>query len=331
MLKKVCCAAIVIIFLSAGCKKKAQVDEQPAAADSSAVQDVDTSGHFSVVPLESQSDSIVLLFNPQLNKTYKIYNGSDFVISESDSTVTMSATSKMEGNFKLTIKSKDDAGNSIIELVETNAKETAESGGEKSEYISGQAATNPDDEFMRRIMDCMINSPVSLTMNKYSEIISSSGVEEIQKKMQQVLGDSIPVEAVQIGDPSETIQNSFIIYPEKKVMIGDTWSKEVHTNMQGAPLLIKNKYTVKDRKDGIVYITISASVVLDKNEIPKEVLSQPDMPTISGSIKGEIQVEESTGWPISSVTQQFIQTKQSVYGQSVVTNMRGTVTIRVSN
>ena len=90
------------------------------------------------------------------------------------------------------------------------------------------------------------------------------------------------------------------IFPDVPVGIGDSWTKESYI-LDIFPAIIKSKYTLRNRQNGISTIEVQSTVEPnpDAQAKPMDFGAANLSYEITGTTEGAIQVEESSGWTIS--------------------------------
>ncbi len=94
-------------------------------------------------------------------------------------------------------------------------------------------------------------------------------------------------------------------YPEKAVDIGDSWVKKTVLT-RPYPMDLENTYTLKDRKNGIAVIDIVAKVSTNPAGKPMQFGAMMMTYEFSGERKGQLEIEETTGWTVRSQSTQQI-------------------------
>lgn len=322
---------INLVFFFVSCKRNAsetqnnlETDSTSLSVDSSTLINEDTS-----LALISDTADFMFQFNPHVGKTYSVYNSSISTITSTapDGSKQVLKTED-EVNLSLLIKEKKADGNFLIELIQKNARQLMQIGDEKQEYVSGKPMSDPQADIDRKLLDCMINVPLMLTMNGKAEIEETKGLDVIKNKMSKVLGDSVPAEQIPVADPSEAVGNLFLTFPEEAVNTGSTWEKSLPSAVQGLPILVHNTYTITERDSGIAYIKFNSKISLNKKEIPAEYLPQIEGLTLSGTVSGTMQVEERSGWTKDASATQNITIAREVQGQKVSTKINGSISVK---
>jgi hypothetical protein len=151
--------------------------------------------------------------------------------------------------------------------------------------------------------------------------------EYMLKGMEEFLGE---------GAIKEFTQNSFTMYPDKEVGVGDSWTKTVSLT-QGFPMIIENKWTLKDRKDGVATLDTVSEIKPNPNAKPMEMGPTKMTYELTGAQQGEVRMDEATGLMLTSKLQQQISGQmkmQSTGGQqpqemTVPVKIKGTVTMEM--
>lgn len=87
------------------------------------------------------------------------------------------------------------------------------------------------------------------------------------------------------------------IYPDKPVGIGDSWSREVSIYSR-LPMILAINFTLKARKSGVAIIEVRSVAKTNPKSEPFEMEGVKLRCNVSGNMKGTMEIEESTGWPI---------------------------------
>lgn len=101
----------------------------------------------------------------------------------------------------------------------------------------------------------------------------------------------------------EFTESSMAIYPDKPVGVGDSWNKTVVLS-SGLPVILENKWTLKERKDGVATITLDSTIKSDPGAKPMEMGQMKMSLELSGKQQGLIKMRESTGQLINSKMEQ---------------------------
>ncbi len=317
---------ITVLFIAA-CKQSSP-DDKDTQSDAGAATASDTAV---AVNLNSPiaDDTIVLRLMPAAGTVYIVENNSTFNSDESMDTLRYKASSTKWVKSKLTIKEvKDNAVK--LEYTLTDVRKTVKDDSGTLQYQYGKPMTDPVDERNRLVEDCMVNSPLILLMNNRGESTDVQGYEAIVKKVKTVVGSEVPDNVIManMGSPTDNLEYYFINYPEKAVKIGDTWSFDAPSMLQGVPILLSTTYTLADRKDGVAYINFNTVVTVDKSQLPAEMAAEVDKINFHAGIKGTGEIEEKTGWPIVMKISQSMNVSDNFQGVATSSKQSGSTTIR---
>ena len=179
---------------------------------------------------------------------------------------------------------------------------------QKIEYDSADTsiAVGP----LTAILDAIVGQSFTITITPDGHVKEIKGadalLERIQGKINEIpdaqtrAGVEVNVRR-QYGEETLKVntENSFNMYPDKPVTIGDTWQRKTTMN-QGFPMIIDTIYTLKERKNGIAVIDVFAMIQTNKDVGPTEMGPMKLQYNMSGSVTGTMEMQESTGWPIRS-------------------------------
>ncbi|WP_231425737.1 MULTISPECIES: DUF6263 family protein [Pedobacter] len=94
----------------------------------------------------------------------------------------------------------------------------------------------------------------------------------------------------------QTMESSLKIYPDKPVKIGDSWT--VDTKMQMTmPIETITKYTLKDVKNGIAFLSISGTLISKGNF---ETMGNKMQTDLTGTNNGDAELEIKSGLILNS-------------------------------
>lgn len=282
-----------------GCKKNVSDDKDKTLNDSTGITEMDTIVEVNLDNPIAQ-EKILLRFQPEVGKTYVIENNGSLSMSESQDSLNISYKSNKYGKMQMRVLSKDQE-NYKIEFTLIDVREVIKSDTSTIEYKYGKALADPNMDLNRKIEDCLVNAPLTITMSPMGVALDIQGYEKILAKVKALLppNQNVPDQylAANLGTPTENLENYFINYPDSAIQIGDTWTEVTASQMQGVPILLTNTYTLADRKNGVAYINFRTNIEMDEKQIPAEVMAQMTNVKFIAYINGVTEVEEKTGWP----------------------------------
>ena len=114
----------------------------------------------------------------------------------------------------------------------------------------------------------------------------------------------------------ESTSSLMVVYPDEPVGIGDSWSKIIAVST-GSPMIMENKWTLKDRKNGTAIIDVNSVMKPNPDAKPMEMGTMKMDYQLSGTQNGRMDMEESTGRIIKS------KMNQDMSGQIVMSDSSG--------
>ena len=185
--------------------------------------------------------------------------------------------------------------------------------------------------------EALVGQSFTMELSPKGDVLDVSGVDLIVSRMVDNLNlpsgaqkDMIKNQMQQqFGDESliSSMEGVMSIYPEKPVGIGDSWKKRF---IMGGPMpmVLKNKWKLKDRKNGIAHVHVESDVEPSTGGKPVKMGMISINYEISGDQEGTIQIEESTGWTIEAEIEQNMKGKVKAMGQSWPISIKGIVTLK---
>lgn len=115
----------------------------------------------------------------------------------------------------------------------------------------------------------------------------------------------------------EFAENSSMMYPDKEVGVGDSWTKTL-TMRRSFPMTVTNKWTLKDRKDGVATLDVTSDIKSDPNAKAMEMGPTKTTYEFTGTQQGEARMDEATGLMLTSKVEQQIsgQVKMAMAAQN---------------
>ena len=188
------------------------------------------------------------------------------------------------------------------------------------------------EKYMAQILNPLIGKSMNVVFKSDGSVESVFGfqaiVEEILKNlnvdnqtMQQM--STLLLQSFNDDAVKRTFEQSFKIYPDKEVKVGDDWGKDVSLVLAGLSSDIKNRYMLKSVENDIALLEMVA--VSD---------SKPNIPNVEGEIagseRGEISLNVKTGMTIHSTSTGNMKGTFNMQGVDVLMEieMKGTVSLQ---
>ncbi len=269
------------------------------------------------------SAQIKLSFTPTKGERYRYLYDVNQSVKQTVMGQEIPMDTKMLITYEMDIK-EENKQETTIESVYKDICFTASSPIINMAYDSKNPAKNPSpvDQIMAKLFNGLIGKPFTINIAADGTINSVSGINELFGDMVKNLSSDGQM-AAQIGSSmqqsfnDETMKNileqSFKIYPDKEVNIGDSWNIGFSVAISGMTADIKNTYTLKSVERNIALLDVVS--IFQFKEIP-EVEGE-----MSGEQKGIMKIDIKTGMPITSDITQNIKGKLNVQGNDIVMDL----------
>lgn len=163
---------------------------------------------------------------------------------------------------------------------------------------------------MASVLGAIVGQSFTITITPDGHVKEVQGIDAFCRRMEEKINE-LPEGQMRVGMETQfkmqyseealkaNMENSFNMYPDNPIDIGDTWQRKTTMN-QGFPMVIDSIYTLKERKNGIAVIDVFAMIQTNKEAGPTEMGNVKIQYKMSGSVTGIMEIQESTGWPIRS-------------------------------
>ena len=326
--------ALTLVLLTASCKNKEQTDtdNQVVASDSLDIagdsdiffaDEVDIAEEDIPAPKDNE---IVLRFNPPKGVTYSTKMKTVTNIRQSMFDQSSSSLMDISTNNKIkvleNIPGKSITLSSTVSYFKAMMKQDTISAG----FESGKPSKDPEIDMMRQILDCYINMPIDITMDRNAEVIGIKGIEAVQGKIAEKLGNEAVTASMQMSDMNQEVVNSFVAFPPKPVANGDSWATVDSVDMGGFPTIMRNTFTLQRYDAQYAWVDVYSNFSIDKDML-RSLGGSGDEVTMTGYQKGTMKVERESGWSMESNLEQKLNLNMEAQGQKMSISITGTSTL----
>ena len=266
-------------------------------------------------------EKVDLRLRLQEGKTYKLR-----MVNEQNTKMTaqgreMEMSQKMASEFAFDVQKVDGAGDATIEVTFQRVSTEIEGPMGKISYDSA----NPTEAGhpMVKAFALMAGQSYTIVISDKGEVKKVDGMKEIMTRMLDSL--DIPDERMK-----ETMKNQFEnmfgekatvemtgqwfgMFPEQPVGLSDSWSKTVFESSR-MPLIVENKWTLQERRDGKAVLAAESVIKTNPDAEPMEMGQMKLTTNFTGTQSGTYEIDESTGWIVSSRITQTISGEQRIEG-----------------
>ena len=159
--------------------------------------------------------------------------------------------------------------------------------------------SDPSIEEMHKTMGRMLNKSMVSKLNTRGEVLEYPDYHKI-------FGDD-PEMTSQIQQMNQSLENTFIHYPENVLKVGDSWNADINIEGQ-APMTQHLTYTVKEITATTVLLDVKGTIKFS----PEAMMSG------SGDFNGNITINRADGFLKTSVIKQNLN--MSVQGMNMKTS-----------
>jgi len=151
-----------------------------------------------------------------------------------------------------------------------------------------------------------------MTDHKFQATVTHLGEVENVEGLEKIITDALPGDSASAAGMRGNISSSFgdggfaknietvtDIFPDKKVKIGSTWTKESYT-ASGMPLISKNTYTLKAVEKNKATIDVVSDLSVDPENATTNLQGLDAVFFLEGTRHGTIRVDVETGWVIEA-------------------------------
>lgn len=174
---------------------------------------------------------------------------------------------------------------------------------------------------MHAAFSAMKGQQFLFTINEKGQVGKVTGMKEMRDAILKGMPQADQLDKQLEGSFNEesfkqNIEQSFNIFPDKEVAVGDTWKKSMNMKSQGMDVKSDNTYTLESVKDGKAFIKVKTSLVSDKTTAPNGM----EM-TMKGTGDGTYTFEQSTGMVMDGETKMKMDVEMSMQGQKMPMKM----------
>jgi hypothetical protein len=196
-------------------------------------------------------------------------------------------------------------------------------------YNSANPAENTSNENMpfEQLFGALIGKPMNVVFNADGTVKSVSGfdaiVEGIRTSMSanpvmQEAGNNM-LQSFNEDAIKQMLEQSFNMYPQEEINIGESWSSELLSDMSGMASSTKSTYTLVSVENNIAFFDVVAAFAVTPNA--------PMEGEMTGEFTGEMSIDVNTGMVIHSNLKGDAAGKFLMQGMEFLTNVESEATI----
>lgn len=280
-------------------------------------------------------NSLDIKFNVKKGDKYKVVVTSVQKVAEDLSGQKMNIDQTIKVGYLYDITDVADDGTAAVNIKFDTVALNMSSGSTTYEYDSSKKADSNDPQslaygalvghsFTAKIGEDGVIKEVSGVDKILSDIIDKLQLSDqnLKNSISESLKQSFGDEAIKQGLGSMTN-----IYPnDKKVKVGDSWESK-QTIAAGYPMIINDKYTMKENKGDIITLDVDSTIDADNSSNPMDLAGLKIKYTLKGTQKGTMKLTKSNGFIQSGEIDQNVTGTMAVEANS---QLPGGISIPVS-
>jgi len=174
---------------------------------------------------------------------------------------------------------------------------------------------------LHRAFSAIKGQQFTFTIDERGKMGSVTGLDEMRKAvMQGIPGGEKMDQQMQstFSEQSfkENMEQSFNIFPDKDVAVGDSWKKTIGLKSQGGNTKSENTFTLESVKEGKAYIKVKTNI-----NGSKETTATGTEVTTKGSGDGVYVYEQATGIVLDGNIKMKMEMEMAMQGQKVPMKM----------
>jgi len=265
---------------------------------------------------QGKGDKITIQLNLTEGKTYYLRMEMNQNILQKISGKSIDIEQKMKIGFQFQVKSVEENGNALVKVTYKSV----------SFYQDGPMGVisydSTDDtgviHALAKGFAALVNECFTMEIAPDGFILDISGADLMLENMLDKLDFSNANQKNQLrgqlksqfGNKAllSTMENMMSIYPQHKVGIGDSWSKKIQISGM-MPMILDTTWTFKERKNGTIILKVKSDIEPIKGTSGVEFGSTKLQYELSGSQKGMMELDESSGWTVKAWIDQKVKGK----------------------
>ncbi len=300
-----------------------------------------------LIPLAyaQNKEKVELKLNLQKGQSYKIQTVSNMKINQmvpgQQQVITMTQNSGTKNTY--TVEDTQSDSNLLLKITYDGIFSKIESPNQMEDMNYNSADPSTAGDLLAPVLGAIVGQSLTAVITTDGHVKEIKGIDTLWARIQGKINE-LPENAGRAGIETnlraqysgeglkQNIENSFDMYPDKPISIGDTWQRRTVMSNQAFPMIVDTIYTLKERKNGIAVIDIFAMIQPNREASPTEMGDMKLQYNISGSVTGSLEMQESTGWPVRSnqtlklTGSVIIQSPQMQQPMSVPMSINGTIT-----
>jgi len=291
-----------------------------------------------VVPTLVSGQKIDLMLNLEEGKAYVQKTSLESNVSQN----MMGQAIEVKTSSNSSIHLKKTKENGEIDSYEAKYGDIAVSSSQmgQTQTFSSDTASLESVDAMSRAFAMLANKNFEATINGKGVVQEVNGLDEMVTEamgaipqgpgMAEMLKSSVGIDGF-----TKNLEITTDIFPDKKVKVGDSWTKEQFLSV-GLPIISTSTYTLKSTADGVATLEVNGTFATDPNNATTQLQGMEANQYFEGTRTGTMTVNLATGWVTSGKlndeivgSMSFAPSSQMPDGMTIPIDVKNT--IKISN
>ena len=298
-----------------------QVDEEAEDEETEADEDA-----------EGAADGVVLALNLAQGDVYRASVTTEQTVAQELFGEAQTIEQAFSFDYSYSVNRVDDDGNLSIGVVYEAATFEQEGPTGSVSYDSATSTEVPTEAIGYA---ALVGNGFEIELAPGGQVLAIDGVDELLQAVFDAAelppgpeGDLLRETLLaQFGEEvlADTFEQSFNIYPQGPVAVGDSWSEQGAVNY-GFALIADTTWTLVDRADGVATVEVDSTIESDPEAEPLDLGVMQMEIALAGEQSGTLLIDEATGWVIESTLTQSFEGSMSGEGVEVPMSIESTIT-----
>jgi putative effector of murein hydrolase len=278
-----------------------------------------------------QAQTINLSFNPTVGETYsyRFGNKQEMVQNVMGQSIVMNIA--MDIVTEMSVKEKT-ADKISMEYVYTELIVDISSPMMTIRYNSatGEEFASGMDIHLHQLYGALLGKPMNVVFGSDGTVMSVSGFDVIMDEIRmstlsnnpamQAMADAL-LQAFNEDAIKQMLEQSFAMYPQEAITIGDSWSNDISSNIAGMSSISTSTYTLVSVENNVAFFDVVSTSITTPEGAEGE---------MKGEFKGKMSLEIKTGMVINSNLTGNVSGTLFVQGMAISTHAdsQSTVTLK---
>ena len=189
---------------------------------------------------------------------------------------------------------------------------------------------NSTDASIGNAFKSIIGVPIDIQMTKQGKVTSIKGIDKLKEKLNATGNPQLKQmfdQQFSEGIIQKQIEQSSAYFPDKQVVIGESWDAVTSVSNQGIDIISKMKLTLKQVTDNVATLGLTGTLSTPEGGIVTNLQGMDASVTVDGTQAGDVQIDMKSGWIVRAETTQNFKQNIEVMGQNMPQEVKSKVIV----